>query len=70
MPPWKPEPGAGDFVGARVLGADEIALIEGWAKSGAREGRSEDLPPAPTRADGWELGTPDLIVSMPEYQLC
>src|SRR5262245_13648825 len=66
MPPWKPEPGAGDFVGARVLRADEIDLIARWAKSGAREGRSDDLPPAPKWAEAWELGTPDLVISMPE----
>jgi Flp pilus assembly protein TadD len=66
MPPWKPEPGAGDFIGARVLRADEIDRIERWARSGAREGRSEDLPAPPAADGGWELGAPDLVVTMPE----
>jgi tetratricopeptide (TPR) repeat protein len=69
MPPWKPEPGAGDFIGARRLRAGEIDVIERWAKSGAREGRSEDLPSAPAWPGGWELGVPDLVVTMPEPYL-
>jgi tetratricopeptide (TPR) repeat protein len=66
MPPWKPEPGKGDFAGARRLTDSELAALQQWIAAGAREGDPADLPPPPTWNSGWQLGTPDLIVSMPE----
>jgi len=30
MPPWKPEPGYGEFVGSRLLTDAQIAAITGW----------------------------------------
>ena len=66
MPPWKPEPGYGEFAGARRLTDEEIARIQRWAEGGALEGDPSDLPPLPTRPDGWQLGEPDLVVTMPE----
>lgn len=69
MPPWLPEPGYGDFVGARWLSDDEIALIRRWVDEGATEGDPAHLPPAPEWNDEWVLGTPDLIVSLPSYVL-
>lgn len=62
MPPWKVEPGVSHFVGQRLLTDTEIALIETWAKRGAPEGEPAAMPPAPTFADGWLLGTPSLVV--------
>jgi hypothetical protein len=64
MPPWKPEPGYGDFIGERRLTDQQIQLISDWKDSGAVEGDAKDLPPMPTFPDGWMLGKPDLIVSM------
>ena len=66
MPPWKAEPGYGHFLDERRLTDQEIALVTAWAEAGAPEGDAADLPPAPVFADGWQLGTPDLIVKMPE----
>ena len=63
MPPWLPEPGYGDFVGARRLTKDEITLIQLWVQEGAVEGESGDLPPVPKFAEGWQLGTPDLVLT-------
>ena len=37
--------------------------------TGKLEGNPSDLPPAPTFSEGWQLGTPDLIVEMPETYL-
>src|SRR5947207_3394345 len=37
MPPWKPEPGYGDFAGARALTSAEIDAIARWAAAGAPE---------------------------------
>jgi tetratricopeptide (TPR) repeat protein/mono/diheme cytochrome c family protein len=69
MPPWKPDPGAGEFVGERRLTGAEIALIERWVRTGMPEGDAKDLPAPPRWSPGWQLGEPDLIVSLPEYTL-
>lgn len=70
MPPWKPVPGYGEFIGERRLTDEQVALIEKWVKAGMPEGNRKDLPEPPTFASGWQLGTPDLILKMPEpYQM-
>ena len=66
MPPWLPEPGSRPFVGERRLSAEEIATLRRWAEGGAPEGDPAALPPAPDSSPGWELGEPDLVVTMPE----
>jgi tetratricopeptide (TPR) repeat protein/mono/diheme cytochrome c family protein len=66
MPPWKSEPGYGEFVGQRHLTASEIGLIQQWAIDRAPEGDPRDLPPPPQWTAGWQLGNPDLVVSPPE----
>jgi tetratricopeptide (TPR) repeat protein len=66
MPPWLPEPGHGEFVGERRLRDDQIALIMKWADSGAPEGNSADRPKPPAFSGGWQLGTPDLVLTLPE----
>ena len=52
MPPWKAEPGYGDFAGERRLTDAQIALIKDWAKAGAPEGdpnvEAASLPSSPT----------------------
>jgi tetratricopeptide (TPR) repeat protein len=70
MPPWKTEPGYGDFIGQQPLTDAEIDAIQGWVTGGAPEGRRRDLPPAPKFTQGWQLGIPDLVVTLNEpYKL-
>lgn len=64
MPPWKPVPGHGEFSNGRSLSKGEIELVRRWVDQGAREGFGA-APPAPKFAEGWELGTPDVIVKLP-----
>ncbi len=67
MPPWKPEPGYGRFVGERRLTDAQVKTIADWAAGGAPEGDAKDLPAAPVLpGDGWQLGKPDLVVTMPQ----
>jgi hypothetical protein len=66
MPPWRPEPGFGHFLDERRLTDYEIALFAAWAEGGTPEGDAVDLPPAPKFVDGWQLGEPDLVVTVPE----
>ncbi|MEX0678597.1 MAG: redoxin family protein [Pirellulales bacterium] len=65
MPPWKAEIGHGRFLGERRLSEAQIGLVDAWAKAGTPEGDPADLPPAPTFASGWRLGTPDLELTAP-----
>ena len=64
MPPWLPEPGYNDFVGARSLKEEEIQRIRHWVEQGAPEGPPENAPPAPRWREGWQLGQPDLILKL------
>jgi len=70
MPPWPPEPGYAEFVDERRLTDDELGTLQQWVAEGAVQGNPGDLPPTPSWASGWQLGTPDLVVSLPQaYQL-
>ena len=66
MPPWKSEPGYGEFIGQRPLSKAEIDTFEGWIEQGAPEGVLQDLPPVPRWSDSWQLGTPDLVLTSPQ----
>jgi len=65
MPPWHAVHGFGDFADERRLTDEQIATIADWFDHGMPEGDRSKLPPLPTFADGWHLGTPDLVVRMP-----
>lgn len=65
MPPWYADPAHGKFVNERRLTEPEIDAIVGWADNGAVEGESKDAPKPVVFADGWQLGTPDLVLEMP-----
>jgi len=69
MPPWKPEPGFGEFEGNRRLTDEQIETFQRWVDGGLVEGARADLPKQPEWPSGWELGTPDLVLTMPEYTL-
>src|SRR5262245_258047 len=68
MPPWKPEPGV-PFAGERRLTEAQVRTLERWMNGGAPEGNRAELPPPPRVAPGWQLGAPDLVVTLPEYAL-
>ncbi len=69
MPPWLPEHGYGEFAGERRLTAEQLGIIQPWAKEGALEGNPADLPPIPQWTSDWHLGTPDLTVRPDAYTL-
>ena len=67
MPPWIP--GSSHqrrFVGERWLSDQELALLKDWVAADCPEGDAADLPLLPQFAEGWQLGTPDLVVRMPQ----
>ena len=65
MPPWKPEPGWTAYRDERRLTAAQIALIQQWVANGMPQGDAAKAPLPPQFTDGWQLGTPDLILEMP-----
>ena len=64
MPPWKPAPGVGSFLGDRRLDESEIDLIQRWVAAGAPEGNPDRASEPPSWPDGWLRGAPDLVVTM------
>jgi hypothetical protein len=65
MPPWKPVPGCGEFVGERRLTISQVSLLKAWSAAGAPAGDLKTAPPEPQFAKGWTLGQPDLVLNMP-----
>jgi hypothetical protein len=65
MPPWHADPTYGTFVNDRRLSAKEIDTIAAWVDAGAPEGDPTDLPPAPHFTEGWKIGNPDQVFTMP-----
>jgi Tfp pilus assembly protein PilF len=63
MPPWLPEPQTLKFADDLRLSEAQIKLFRNWFDQGAIEGDARDLPPGPKVAEGWRLGTPDLILT-------
>lgn len=69
MPPWKPIDGPG-FLHERKLSDKEIAVLAAWVDGGTPEGDPKDAPPPRQFVKGWQLGQPDLVLTVPEdFQL-
>jgi hypothetical protein len=66
MPPWKAAPADIEFANARRLTEGEIDTIQRWVADGALEGDAKLLPALPKFTEGWQLGPPDLAVTMSE----
>ena len=64
MPPWHPVPGHGDFSDSRRLQARDGGRRAGWLRPGMEGGRAAGRRRGPDFPDGWQLGKPDLVVSM------
>ena len=69
MPPWQPEGARNVFEGDRRLAAEEIDVFRRWLEDGVLEGDPRHVPPAPVFPTDWELGKPDLVLTMPAYTL-
>jgi mono/diheme cytochrome c family protein len=69
MPPWQASTvHAGVFQDERVLTQEQIDTVVKWTNTGARAGNPSEAPAEIEwpESNGWSLGEPDLIVSMPE----
>jgi len=66
MPPWHATQPRGTFSNDRRLTDKERDTLIRWVDAGAPQGNPKDLPPQPNFADGWQIGKPDLVLSMPK----
>ncbi len=66
MPPWHSTAPRGTFSNDRRLTDQEKDTISRWVSAGAPQGDPKDLPAAPKFAEGWEIGTPDVVLPMPK----
>jgi len=62
MPPWHAAEGYGEFKNERRLTQEEIVTISSWVDEGAPEGNPADLPQPRQFPEGWQLGTPDIVL--------
>jgi hypothetical protein len=66
MPPWHAEPAAVNYRDERRLPDAQIALIQEWVKQGMPEGDPKKRPSLPDFPAGWQLGKPDLVLTLPQ----
>jgi hypothetical protein len=66
MPPWHADPNHGQFSNDRRLGEKDIATLVAWVDGGMKEGDAKDLPPTPKFTEGWNIGKPDVVLTMPD----
>ena len=66
MPPWHAAPGYGDFIDVHRLSDEQIGQIKHWVDAGMPEGDPAKLPAIPKFTDGWQLGKPDMVLTMTE----
>jgi hypothetical protein len=70
MPPWYADSHFGKFSNDRSLSQADIDTLAAWAANGAPEGDPKQAPKPARFVDGWNIGTPDLVLEMAqEYQV-
>jgi len=70
MPPWHADPHVGSFAGDRNISAADKATLVHWIEAGAPRGDGPDpLTSVKPATSEWPLGEPDLIVTLPAFQV-
>ena len=69
MPPWFADPAHGSFSNDARLSDREIDTIVQWVDAGAPRGNPADEPKVPTFTEGWQLGEPDYIITLPKVDI-
>jgi len=65
MPPWHADRQYGTFRNEQSLTQSEIDTIVKWVNAGAPEGNPSRMPALPKFPEGWQIGTPDVVLEMP-----
>lgn len=66
MPPWHASTEHLSFLDVRRLSEDEIDAFSSWVSAGKPEGDPTTAPEMPNFPEGWQLGEPDLVITMAE----
>ncbi len=70
MSPWHADPQFGVFTNDLLPTPAETATLHAWARAGAPRGTGPDpLAAATPPANGWPLGQPDLVLTIPKQDL-
>ena len=64
--PWFADPAHGSFQNDRRLSEQQIGTLAAWADNGAPEGDRKDAPKPVAFVEGWNIGTPDVVLEMQE----
>jgi len=65
MPPWLADPHYGKFSNDRSLTEADRSTLVAWADAGAPEGSVKDAPKPLEFFEGWNIGKPDIVYTMP-----
>jgi hypothetical protein len=65
MPPWHAAPGNLKFKNDRSLSPEERTTLLTWIEQGCPKGDDKDLPAPKQYAEGWNIGKPDVVFTMP-----
>ena len=65
MPPWFADPAHGKFKNDARLSDQQIDTIVNWVDAGAPRGNPADEPKPPVLTEGWQLGEPDYVITLP-----
>jgi peroxiredoxin len=66
MPPWLADSHFGKFQNDRSLSEADRAALVAWLDQGCPKGDLADLPLAKEFAEGWSIGKPDVVFTMPD----
>jgi peroxiredoxin len=66
MPPWLADPKHGNFRNNRSLSKEQRETLLSWIDQGCPKGDDKDLPQPKKFADGWFIGLPDAVFTMPK----
>ena len=66
MPPWFATKEHGDWYNDRSLSERDKSDLVSWLENGMPEGDAADAPAARNWPEGWRIGKPDEIVSIPK----
>lgn len=69
MPPWTPDPDYKNFVHERVLPDADLQTFQNWVDAGTPSGDWRFAPPIPSYPNGSQLGTPELSLSIGNYNV-
>lgn len=69
MPPWTPDSEYKNFVHERVLPDADLQTFQNWVDAGTPSGDWRFAPPIPSYPIGSQLGSPDLSLSIGNYNV-